>query len=399
MNAIDPDWHFFFEPDPYWLEQLGIDWTTFFKVGDILNNGINPLTLNAFDAYVATPAIQVELNGFPDDTVNYNKYDWPGATHRPADWSTRLSGAPGVVWPFDPTEVVQDGTYGRISGSLVTDIPHAINTLWDDFWHGAAGGDLPAYQAAAQDWDAGYNEEDADCPARWTEIHPPDGFTPVTRGSQPTESVYGVAVVAHTAAIDTGSKTREVTVDLAPPGTPPPHTMAVAREHVGPETNVNTITGGNASLTGASITSHPDHVTVYVQVTGAPFSGVPGKFKAVYVVGWADDPSSYHLDVQMLPDPLTIPYSTAVSCTLTATDSETGTPVNGTVAVDGQAVGTTGVEFTTTFVESTKTVWVPGDPAARPPVPGGWHQIVVKPVVSVHAVSGLPYQEATLTIG
>jgi hypothetical protein len=399
MNPVDPDWHFFFEPDPHWLDQLQIDWTTFFKVGDILNNGLNSLTPNSFDAYVATPAIQVELNGFPDDPATYYKYGWTGATHRPADWTTRLPNAPAVAWPFDPYKTLEDGQYGLISGSLVTDIPHAISTVWNDFWHGFSGGDLNHYQGAAQDWDAGHNEEDADCPARYTEIHPPDGFMPITRGSPPVESVYGIALVAHTAVIDPSDTEREVTVNLTPPGPRPPHKMAVAREYVGPESHINTITGGNASLNGAAISSYSDHVAVFVKVKGAKFSGVPGKFKAIYRVSWADDPNSYRLDVHMLPDPQSIPLGTAVTCMLTATDSETGTPVNGTISVDGKAVGTTGTAFTTTFVGSTKRVWVPGDPETKPPLPGRWENITVGPIIKVHAASTLPYQDWTATVG
>src|SRR5204862_3052025 len=79
-NGTDPDWHLHIEPDPAWLDEIGVNWTTFFKVGDILMMGLDPLTDDSDQhARVATPTMHLEVNGWQQD-------QHPGIAP-PADWT------------------------------------------------------------------------------------------------------------------------------------------------------------------------------------------------------------------------------------------------------------------------------------------------------------------------
>jgi len=105
--------------------------------------------------------------------------------------------------------------------------------------------------------------------------------------------------------------------------------------------------------------------TVHVKVHGAPFSGVPGKFKAVYKMWWESFAGPYTMRVTMTPT--SYPTGTPVTVTVTAVDMETGAPIQGQVFIDGVDSGVTGT-LTHTFQAKTERVWVgPDGPVALAP--------------------------------
>lgn len=410
----DPDWHMSVDLDPAYLDSIGIDWPTFFKVGDILNNGatdegIQPVPTSHI-SFASRPMLKIELDGWPNPNGGGN---FPDAEHKPTDWGfdtappigtqSRGVAATTVTWPYaldhdygdppasSPGSPLQKGDYVRISGSLVTDIPHVVGPGDQDF------------QNAASDWIGGLSvtagERAVGCPARWTEMHPPDAVVLMNPSGGPprTEYVYGVAVVARSATLNPSSTDESATFALAPPGDRPPHSMAIAHEYVGPETNFRTIIEGNAELSGAAIVPGPKSVLVHVKVRGQPFNGVPGKFKAVYRVSRAPDPSGYRLIPAMIPQPASVTMRVATACAVTATDNETGEAVSATVLLNGVVVGTTGTPFTATFTPATTRVYIPGNPEAIPRQPGHWIEEQVGPDLVIHA--GSPYPDATITVG
>jgi hypothetical protein len=134
-EPVNPDWNLQIEPDPEWLDEIGVNWTTFFKVGDILMMGLDPLTDDSDQhARVATPTLHLEVNGWQQDKH-------PGEAP-PADWTIgEVQGGQlaGLIWPYLPTvtggkpdnDALKVGQYVRAVGSLITDIAHC---------HGQGGG-------------------------------------------------------------------------------------------------------------------------------------------------------------------------------------------------------------------------------------------------------------------
>jgi PASTA domain len=296
-NGSDPDWHLQIEPDPEWLDGIGVNWTTFFKVGDILMMGLDPLTDDADQhARVATPTLHLEVNGWQQDK---HVGEAP-----PADWTVgEAQGGQlaGVIWPYLPTvsggrpgnDALVVGEYVRAVGCLVSDIPHCHGHAggFGEFWEHnfGIGPGSSAYISAAQDWEGAYTEFDEADPPRWTEIHPPDLIETLPSKLR-TEAVYGVVAVARAAITNPVGRDQAVTVDLLPPADRPAHSKAAVQEFVGPETRFGSIVEGNADHSGAAITLFPDRAQVHVKVHGDGFAGAPGKFKAVYRLQWVPDP-------------------------------------------------------------------------------------------------------------
>jgi len=367
-NNDDPDWALQIEVDPDWLDQLGVDPGMFVKVGDILAMGGDPQ--GPHSAYVATPTLHIEVNGWRDAKQL-------GRT-KPHDWTTVITqhGLVDCTWPYDPLNPSADpnqrldqhkGSYVRLSGSLVTDRPHneAAGGGVGDLWHTVFGDANPDdYNATSQQWEAGHDPLGADDPARWTEMHPPD-LIEILPPKQQSVFLTGIAVVAHTGALDTSGVDNEITATFAPRSARPPHMRMAIEEHVGSETNYRTITEGNDAKSGAQITLTEGGATVHVKVHGAPFSGVPGKFKAVYKMWWESFAGPYTMRVTMTPT--SYPTGTPVTVTVTAVDMETGAPIQGQVFIDGVDSGVTGT-LTHTFQAKTERVWVgPDGPVALAP--------------------------------
>lgn len=279
-NASDPDFHYDLEVDAVWAESRGIDLNQIIKVGNIL---ISPYDYGREPkAVICTPLIHVELNGWGFGST------LPGAL-KPTDWT--FSGVAGegcanVEWPFNPLrpsdedflplhpvpapDSLQSGQYVKIIGSLLSDEPHSNeNDERDD---------------AKEAWAGGRSHWDADNPARWTEIHPPDTIR-VLEDRKPTETLKAVAVIAKNGFFS--GEERFISADiLAPPARPStPHRLAY-RELVGPETILESIDEGNANKDGARIDVFDDRIRIYVRVKGKSRLREPGKFKALYRVWW-----------------------------------------------------------------------------------------------------------------
>ncbi len=289
------DWHLDIEPDPEWLDRIGVDWTTFVRVCDILDRGDTaPLPFpdpNELRGCAAIPRIHLEV--VPTPSVM-----WPNAVP-PTDWKVSAS---GVTWPYlptndssDPGKALSPGDYLRVVGSIVTDEPHL-------------GGALNV--GAKQDWSDGYSAFDEANPARWTEIHPPDVIQKLDNPGR-KETLHGMAVIASAGPLDLSGKDQSCTATLPAPPQPAPNQRVAVREIVGAETDLQTITEGNANLSGALIVPGQDSVTVHVKVHGQPFGGKQGRFKAVYRVSWQDNPGTVML-VDQSGDPILVRFTGSV---------------------------------------------------------------------------------------
>ena len=434
-NPDDPDWHIDLEVDPAWLDHLGANWQTFFKVGDILKSGFDaPQPISDppdFTGVASTPVIHVEFNGWdvtysqPYDkdgqnlTVSSRQHRYTSSVAAPADWTTTsanggptLSTLPHTVWPYrvqmcgggDAPLAV--GSYVRVVGSVVSDIPHingrAIPDWFDDMFHGAGAA---GYARAARDWAGNVAETDQSCRPRWTEIHPPDlvdvpsdqsgGPAAVAFDERP-ERVWGVAVVAATAPVDTAAARREYRVHLDAPPRPPQGRLKV-QEYVTPDTRYQSIVVGNANHTGASITPDATGAWINVGVEAAAFNGSSGRFAAIYRMSWDHDASIHQLKVTQDPrkvqagEPVTITFH----CVEAGTD---GPPIDGTVSIGSIVFGGTNQTISSTFDYTTEREWVgpePGDPTGPHKGRGHWVTTHTPPTVSIDC-PGFP--TLTLTV-
>jgi hypothetical protein len=394
VNTDDPDWRLQLEPDPRWLDQIGVDWHTFYKVGDILAMGKCVSDPDDYQARAAIPTIHLEVNG------------WDPAKHAgaqpPKDWT--LTGAtvhPGVgwnqlIWPYLPTTdrgatgatPLAAGQYVRVYGSVIADIPHAHGQgkAVSDWFQQAFGiGTSSAdYGQAALAWIGSGTEQDETAPARWTEIHPPD-LIEILPDQPRTEAVYGITVIARSATLSPVAAVKDLTVDLRPPGTRPAHTKCAVREFVGPETRFGSIIEGNANHSGAAITLFQDRATIHVKVQGDAFQGSSGRFKAVYRLSWVPDPNSYRLAVTVTPRSILAGTPTAV--TFNCVDADTRTPVAGTVTEAGTRLGATNTPLTVTFHPAYRRVRTV-DATVQPPLVV-WELEPIPPTVTISA-TGYP---------
>jgi hypothetical protein len=274
VNPTDPDIHSTLIPAAGNLDQPGIDPTHFFKVGDILHSDRNPFwngtTPSDPDrhAWVATPVFHLELSGWPANNVQTTG-------SMPAGWGHQLA-AFGPNWPYDVNALAPlNGKEVIVSGAIVTDEPHIPASL--------TGG----YGNAAADWRGETGHYAQDNPARWTEIHSPDSIVG-DFGSQGTDSLIGVAVVARTSALSPVPKTQELNVNITCPVPPPfPNAVLTVREYVLPDSYLPSIVGGNAGHTGAAIQVLANNTfDLYVEVQGQAFQGSAGRFAAIYRMSW-----------------------------------------------------------------------------------------------------------------
>jgi hypothetical protein len=146
-------------------------------------------------------------------------------------------------------------------------------------------------RATYEIWSGGRDRWDISNPASWTELHPPD-LIEVRRGlHMKSEKLVGVAVVSNHCAI-APCPPEILDVEVPVPEEPRrlfPDGEVYVKERVSTvpgETNPATIEEGNADRTGARIDVLEDRVRIHVKVRGQPQFGAPGKFKAMYRVGW-----------------------------------------------------------------------------------------------------------------
>lgn len=415
-NPNDPDWHLQLEVDPAWLDHIGADWHTFFKVGDMIQMGLDPLvdakdpSIADHTKWAATPSLHVEVNGWdrtykqagagghPGTEANNGYPNYVSSVAPPKDWTVNEHNGgqlPAATWPFlanlDGGRVGNAALavpqYVRVIGSVVTDIPH-MNTVkggaWD-FMRNAFGVNFgtPQGNAASQDWAGSASEEDPACIPRWTEIHPADVVgtppdykvpsDPVDAYNKRPERIYGVAVVARTAAIDPAPFTNDYRVLLPAPGPQPAGTSLRVDEYVTSDTRYGSIVTGNAAKSGALITTDWRGATIHVAVKGDPFQQSAGRFAAVYRLSWVPNPEA--LVVTQQPDPIAAGKQTSV--TFVVVQPGTGAPVAGTVSADGVVIGETNHTITHSFSMITDREWVGPEPGDPGPMKGRGHWVTV----------------------
>jgi MIR domain len=291
------DWWYKLELDTNWAASRGIDLGRFFKVGDLISHGLflTPYfpSFNPFKCAVALPRIKMELNSW-----GWKNMFPVSVSEHPGDWKKydQAANCGNYVFPFDPVQPpgfpkpLGAGQYVRVVGSLVTDIPH----ITEDYFGYYIAEFLPFVstpqrnrRAAAAAWGGGgtalKDEHNPMHPARWNEIHPPDLFQPLKEPPvHQRETVRGVALIA-----DGIAEGYSVEFMLRPPALKPSSSARLSvREHVGPESNLKSITDGNANKTGARIDVLTDRVRVRIGVAREGGFGAAGKFKGIYRVFW-----------------------------------------------------------------------------------------------------------------
>lgn len=278
--------------DPQWALSKGINLHKLITAGTIMGHN---MTTTSFAA-MSDLAIKVELNA-----VN------PGPAHdpkwwRPQDWLFELqeqlpdgsinytctkidptrNQRYSMVWPFNPR--FGENIYVALHGSLVLDHAHSGDYSGNFF-------------DAARVWDGtnhfDNNERDPNNPARWTEMHPPDAIVPLP-GNPDGDGYMGraIALVASNGLFYGDASLFDQTFDAPPPPTNRPYTHLEVQEMVGPESNLSTIIPGtgNSTNTGARIDVLPSasgtQVRLRIAVQGQGGYGIPGKFKAIYIIKW-----------------------------------------------------------------------------------------------------------------
>ena len=350
-NVKDPDWHYYLDIDPEWTDTNGIDLNQILKVGNIIKVDFlvrknNDKRTGSPRAILAHPCINVELNGWRaksaelikynsqfDDIIKYppwepNRRLFFTLVPKPSDWWKQVDNVClvddkwptsfGTVWPYDPFindpkkeneksltpgiyDYNQNAPYVSIVGSILTDNPHVSEGFVGTFI--ARHFDIDptvdsGVRAAIEIWGANKDPKDPTHPARWTEIHPPDVIK-VHDYRKAKETLRGIAVVAKNGLVV--GETRSISVDIYPPR---PRPLSISKlevkELVGPETNYRTIIEGNATKSGARLTTYSDRVNIYVKVQGQGGWGAPGKFKAIYRVRWSPPPPPPQIWIRFL---------------------------------------------------------------------------------------------------
>ena len=302
LRGVNPDcgdgWdvHYALELDTEWAEQQGIDIQAILRVGNIVIQGIRLPGMSARRA-VSLPMIDVEF-----DAYGRGERGPPGLS-KPADWKfVRLcDDGHRLTFPFDPFRADgavdlpaaeptfgSTGPYVRISGSLVTDSPHDVQTRPGTFlsrWLAITVNDEAEWGGVVPSWHPGVDENDGRHYARWTEVHPPDKIE-VLQPKTPKYTLRGVALAARVGALPFVMQAcEELEFDLGPewPAPSPTGFQVAWQEMRGPETYWPW--GENAD-NGSWITNAGNHIHVRAKVCGGALGGSPGRFKALYRVWW-----------------------------------------------------------------------------------------------------------------
>jgi hypothetical protein len=323
------DWHYDLELDTDQALAQGIDLNRIFRVGNVAAVG---LMLPGFHPRhsVSLPLIHIECNS----------WNWGGLNTgrpKPNDWVT----GPGVAqcdintsWPFNQPGAGlwaqgfdnPRGPYVRVTGSLLTDSPHDVQTrpstvLSRQF--GITDSDDAEWEGSVPDWNPGLSSDAPNHFARWTELHPPD-LIEVEPSPPPFRvTVRAVALAARVGVLPFGlsNSCEEVNFDIFPEPSRPPGAHIGYEERRGPETYWP---WGEDANNGSWITGYDDHVHIKARVCGGPVFGSPGRFKAIYRVWWQVAPSLLTLTTAVTPQPKA---GMLQAYTYTVTNAATGAPV------------------------------------------------------------------------
>lgn len=265
------DWHYWLDIDTVWAVTQGFDLNSIMRIGNFTDHTRTVVGGKAdFFTWAGTAYIHLEINGWKSGNTR--------GVPQPSGWT--FGNSPdfpnvnaGTMWPFDPRFAAGGDLppYVEVSGSLIADRSHV-------------DGSSPAVHAVGW-WRRGISNDAEESPIRAVEIHPTDLIT-VLPTEPKAEELYGVVLVAASALFD--ARQQEIDVILRPPGpAPTPAHYAIATEHVGPESYLDTLVFGNARRTGALIEpAGEDGIRVRAAVRSVVW-GRLGKFKALYTVRWA----------------------------------------------------------------------------------------------------------------
>jgi hypothetical protein len=273
--AKDPAWYYLLEPDPSWMDTVGMSLGDMTKVGNITGLIDQPEEQSVY-RIVGRPLVRIELGGWDPSKHNGSP---------PSGWNYHgAAGCPDVSFSFDPLRPIPSGPpltpgrYVRVVGSLVSDAPHGTKAtvgVWLVRHFGIVLDTEFRVDAAQNMWSKGA-EENPNNPARWTEIHPPDEIEPLP-DPMPSETVRGVAICVHDGIF---RKAEPLALALSPPGPRPAwaHGVRVTELVISMSPNV---AFGRAVMASRVIADH-DLVRIWID----PQSVGLTKFAAVYRVSW-----------------------------------------------------------------------------------------------------------------
>jgi len=363
----DPDWHYDLEPDPDWLDHLGLKLTDLVTAGNILN--FTPVPKTWRNIVVTEPRVHVELNG-------WRPSDYGGVASPAPDWDFQnvddSTNCPGVSWAFNPANplptqgALAEGQYVRIVGSLITDEPHAggapghgIETFFC-LEFGACGSPDLEKTAVINELMWPFAPTNLNNPMRWTEIHPPDVIAWLDTRAQ-TNSVQAVL-------LDAAAETQTADFDIPAPGPASSSCAGLLCQEliIGSVTDLSTIISGNQRWTGAAITNFGDRFHIHVATKGPSPSGGPGKFGAIYRVSWQN------LRCMSAVAAVVQKSRTMTTIRVTVKDSLSSGPIAGAkvtvfddLSNDIRASGITSADGSLTLTYSTICI----DPETKKPIP------------------------------
>jgi hypothetical protein len=273
--AKDPAWYYLLEPDPSWMDSVGMSLADILRIGNIAGLIDRPDEESIYKI-VGVPLIRIEFGGWDP-----HKRNGPP----PRDWHYQgAAGCPTVSFSFDPLRPIpsgprlEPGRYVRVVGSLVSDAPHATKAtvgVWLVRNFGIALDSEHRVRAAQSLWSEG-GETNPTNPARWTEIHPPDEIEPLP-DPKPSETVRGVAICVRN---DIFRKVEPLALALSPPGPRPTWARGVRVTELVISMSPNVVFARAVAASRVTV----DHDLVRIRID--PQSAGLAKFAALYRVSW-----------------------------------------------------------------------------------------------------------------
>jgi hypothetical protein len=304
------DWRYDLEPDPEWLDWLGLPLETFLLAGDVLrwrddekSAAQAEIVASSGRARYSEASLHIELDGWPRTAFGSTRDARAGGNPVvPATWALTNDchfGDPNstpVLWPYDPRNPspgdppLMEGQYVRVVGSLATDEPHMMEGQLQTSWllrvgygqakllFGKEAADKAWRNAIKWLWAPNVPDSSPTHPARWNEIHSPDFVKVLESSREPAETVRCMAVVAQNGLFS--GDTEELTAEIQPPARSRWYSSTmVVRELIGSATNASTVSINE-------VKNLTDRVRVHAQVKGQGGMGASGKFHAIYRVSW-----------------------------------------------------------------------------------------------------------------
>ena len=340
----DGDFHYAFELDTEWALSKGYNLNKMLTVGNIMLGdkdeqwNDNPSQMYGF------PLIVVEIQPF--------QHNWGQVDKIPSDWTYQIQGNSKTLgFPFNPLNIngtlLQEGSYIRMVGSLVSDNPHVWNNNWGG-WHllgvenwKVLGKNLnwKVYaDAVITNWDSRNYDTDVNHVCRYNEMHPPDYIEVLSKEHRITTK--GIALCARPAKLlNWRSECREIDVDIYPEQAKP--ATGILNYNVYEDGYPATyFPNGTKKDCYHKVTRYIDHINVKAKVCGEGIGGSAGRFKALYTVWWEAPP--YRLNT-------TATRNSENKATLIFELAESTGQTQRDVLYNGQKIGVTNSPFSFTI--------------------------------------------------